>query len=190
MSISNLIHLKIWRVGWGSYIVELADTHLFINNTMDAEVYLAQKEMQLLDDNSFKEIILTKEWVAGIPTDAGVYVLKLAGEVVYVGETGNLRGRLTDLLDSRHHSVRRTLGKKLFSTRKGYMPASERKKFPYEIELLLDQYIMQSFSISYIVVQLGRKELEERIERSIRSASKLNKRGKRKNGYQVKDLSS
>jgi hypothetical protein len=155
---------------------------------MDVEAYLTQMEQQLLDDYNFKEISLTNDWVSGIPVEAGVYVLKEENEVIYVGETGSLRGRMKDLLDSRHHSVRRTLGHNLFSNLDGYACATVKSKFPHEIEDLLDCHIRQKVFISYIVIPLGRKELEERVERIILSAAKLNKRGKRKTGIVSKNI--
>ena len=65
---------------------------------MDIETYLLDLESALLDEANWQEIELTRLWTATILQKAGVYALKENNELVYVGETGNLRGRMTDLL--------------------------------------------------------------------------------------------
>ena len=147
---------------------------------MNAENYLLELEKELLDNDNFQEIKLTNDWVSRIPNEPGVYVLKEKSTIIYVGETGSLSARMKDLLDSRHHSVRRTLGQKLFSNHKDFSQATIRSKFPVEIEGLLDKYIINNISLAIKVTTIGRKELEERIENKIVKESKLNKRGKRK----------
>lgn len=97
-----------------------------------------------------------------------------------MGETGNLKGRMNDLLDSRHHTVRRTIGQKLFSTMEGFQKATTKSKFPEHIESLVNEHICTKLSLAFLEVKLGRKELEELIEPSIGIDIRLNKRGKRK----------
>lgn len=87
---------------------------------MDIEQYLLNLESTLIKDDNWQKIVLTRQWTATIPSKAGVYALKENNELVYVGETGNLRGRMNDLLDSRHHTVRRSIGKKLFALMKDF----------------------------------------------------------------------
>lgn len=142
--------------------------------------YLQSLKHSLLDPDNWRPITLTREWVELAPDEAGVYVLKHMGELVYVGETGNLRGRMQDLLNSRQHSVRRTLGKKLFSDHEGFAPATERVKFPDHIETLLNSHFTTNLSIAYLEVSLGRKELEELIDSELNPLFRLNKRGKRR----------
>jgi hypothetical protein len=48
-----------------------------------------------------------------IPAKAGGYILIEGNGIVYVIETGNLCGRMRDLLDSKHYAVRRTIGEKV-----------------------------------------------------------------------------
>lgn len=142
--------------------------------------YLTDLKSQLFKADNWNEISLTREWTSTIPSKAGVYTLREDAEIVYVGETGNLKGRMNDLLDSRHHTIRRTIGKKLFSTHKGFIQATTRIKFPDEFEVLVNKHICNKLKIAYLTVELGRKELEEFIERDIKAEIKLNKRGKRK----------
>lgn len=148
---------------------------------MEIDEYLQKLENELLDDDNFQEIGLTKDWSLTIPPVAGVYILKDRDKIVYVGETGNLRARMRDFLDSRQHSVRRTLGKNLFSEHHGFIQATTSLKFSHEVEVSLNNYIKGNYKLAFKEITLGRKELEERIEKLIDLEVKLNKRGKRKN---------
>ena len=149
---------------------------------MEIELYLDQLKDKLLHKSNWKQLTLTREWTAGIPNLAGVYALKQtdSDNLVYVGETGSLRGRMKDLLDSGHHTVRRTIGERFYFEIEGFVKATSKVKFPDHIEILVNDHICTKLSIAYIEVKLGRKELEEFIQDSINIDMRLNKRGKRK----------
>lgn len=147
---------------------------------MEIEHYLENLKKTLLSKNNFRKVIMTRDWASKIPSSAGVYVFKDSDKIVYVGETGNLRGRMKDLLDSRHHTVRRTIGERFYSSIPGFKKATTKIKFPENIELLVNDHICTKFSLSYLEVRLGRKELEEEIQNIIDITVRLNKRGKRK----------
>lgn len=144
--------------------------------------YLRALQSKLLHADNWKAIRFSKEWVGQAPNAAGVYVLKEGNNLVYVGETGNLKGRMRDLLDSRQHCLRRTLGEKLYSTQEGFLKATASTKFPGQFEVLLNQHMTTSLMIAYLEVPLGRKELEELIDSELCPTYRLNKRGKRKGG--------
>jgi hypothetical protein len=146
---------------------------------MDIDQYLTKLRDDILHPDNWQAVTLTRQWTNQIPSEAGVYVLKENEKIVYVGETGNLKGRMNDLLDTRHHTVRRTIGEKLFSKKEGFIKATTKTKFPDHIECLVNEHICENLKIAYLVVQLGRKELEEFIEASIARDLRLNKRGKR-----------
>ncbi len=149
-------------------------------HSMDTDKYIADLKEQLLKPDNWQPLVMSRQWTAKIPTTAGVYVLKEGQQIVYVGETGNLRERMNDLLDSRHHTIRRTIGEKFYSTKDGFVQATTKNKFPEHIEVLVNNHICTKLSLAYLEVPLGRKELEESIETVIEADSKLNKRGKRK----------
>lgn len=155
---------------------------------IDIEEYLSNLSSIILEYSNWSNITLTRAWAASIKDRPGVYALKekYKNSIIYVGETGSLRGRMSDLLDSRHHTVRRSIGEKHFAHITGFERATTRKKFPEHIELMVDKYIESNLMLSILEVQLGRKELEEFIEDRIDRNCKLNKRGKRKskNGLQ------
>ncbi len=143
--------------------------------------YLQRLYESLVKEDKWQSAILTHVWSKEFPSEAGVYAFRLGTKLVYVGETGNLAGRMKDLLDSRHHSLRRTIGLTLFSEVEGFVPATTKKKFPQHIETLDDNHIRNQLKVAYLEVKLGRKELEELIERDkFEEGNKLNKRGKRK----------
>ena len=147
---------------------------------MDEKKYLEKLRQKLFRQDNFRQVTMTREWAKEIPSKAGVYVFKDNEKIVYVGETGNLRGRMKDLLDSRHHTIRRTIGVKFYSTIDGFVKATTKFKFPEHIEILVNGHICEKLLLAYVEVSLGRKELEEMIESNIDKEVRLNKRGKRK----------
>lgn len=142
--------------------------------------YLKSQRSKLIRVGNHRKILMTREWTKLAPETAGVYVIIENKKIVYVGETGNLRGRMTDLLDSRHHTVRQTIGKKHYSKVKGFKPASSKKKFPPHVENLVNDHICKRCYMSYLEVPIGRKELEEFIQNEIEAENGLNIRRKRK----------
>ena len=136
---------------------------------MDEEKYIRTLEKNLLSADRNKAEI-THKWANTFPTDSGVYMARQGNKIVYVGETGSLRGRMQDMLDTRHHNLRRHIGFELFGEK-----ASTTEKF--KDEKALDTFIKENIFISFIVVKLGRKELEERIVAKF--DPKYNRKGKR-----------
>lgn len=125
--------------------------------------YLNDIENAIIHKGERKTIELSCKWVDSFPAEAGVYVVFDRDKAVYAGETGNIRGRMRDLLDSRHHTLRRSVGKINFHKENGYKNADTKNKFPEHIEQLVTQYITDKFRLCHLAVSLGRKELEERI---------------------------
>lgn len=142
--------------------------------------YLKSLRSKLIRVSNHRKIFMTREWTRLAPTEAGVYVIIENKKIIYVGESGNLQGRMTDLLDSRHHTVRRTIGKKHYFNVKGFKSATSKKKFPPHIEDLVNDHICKRCYMSYLEVPIGRKELEEFIQNEIEAENGLNIRSKRK----------
>ena len=84
-------------------------------------------------------------------------------KLIYVGETGSLRGRMKQVRDTRNHTLRRQVGAAKFSDRISYQPATSKRKFPESIEGMLNTYIEKNLSVKVLPVLLGRKEIEERL---------------------------
>ena len=95
------------------------------------------------------------------PEAPGVYCIFDGDVLVYVGETGDLRGRMRDLKETRNHTFRRNLGTKLFKDRDDFAPASASTCFPSALEVELSQYMGKQISVCGMVVHFGRKEIEE-----------------------------
>lgn len=147
---------------------------------MNIEKYLNDLELQLLDKKNWRNFITNRSFTSTIPKEPGVYIILENENIVYAGESGNLQARINDFLDTRNHSLRRKLGKNLFNKKQGFIMGTAKIKFPSKIEILLNKHIQKYFIISFLKINLGRKELEERIVNSMQKEFKLNVRGKRK----------
>lgn len=129
----------------------------------EIEKYLFELENNLLNKSEQFNIKITRDWVKQFPEEAAVYLFREVGKICYIGETGNLKGRMGDILSTYHHTLRRNLGQHYFANHPLYEKASSRKKYAPEIELLLNERIENHLTMSYILTDLGRKELEERL---------------------------
>ncbi|MDE5487300.1 hypothetical protein [Elizabethkingia meningoseptica] len=127
------------------------------------EEYLVKFENELLNNSEKKKIELSRSWANSFPNEAAVYIFREDGEICYVGETGSIQGRMNDILNTKNHTLRRNLGNHYFSELPNYEKPSSRKGFCEEIENLLNKKIITDLTVSYILVDLGRKELEERL---------------------------
>ncbi len=152
----------------------------------EIEEYLIKLEYKLLIEAKRHSIELNRQWPNQFPETAGVYVLRDKNEICYVGETGKLRGRMIDILDTRNHTFRRSLGSSLFCDRSDYTKVSPSKTFCPDIEELLNSYISTNLSVSLIPVILGRKELEETlIDKFLPRYNQKGKRGTKKSYTKV-----
>jgi excinuclease UvrABC nuclease subunit len=133
-------------------------------------------EKHLFDSANWKEMKLSRQWAKSFPEDSGVYMLFEVGRLVYVGESGSLSGRVMDMLNSQHHTVRRALGELRFKDVPGYMKATSSIKYPEHIEKMVEE-TMKGFKISVLPIPFGRKEFEEHIESKYKP--ELNRKGKR-----------
>lgn len=141
------------------------------------EDYLSKLENELLN-GKWQLVENSLSWAEKFQSVAGVYAVKEEGIICYVGETGNIKKRMRDLLDTRNHSLRRTIGCARFAEQKGYEIATPSRKFPPQFEEELNRVFEDNFEVSAIEVPIGRKELEERLVEKLKP--KYNKREKRK----------
>ncbi|MBB6004900.1 GIY-YIG nuclease family protein [Arcicella rosea] len=143
----------------------------------EIKIYLQELEKKLLSDNNRKSIKLTRDWTKQFPTDAGVYLIRESGEISYVGETGSIRARMADLLNTQNHVIRRTIGHTKYKDHISFEKATSQKKFIPEIEIKLNNWIESQLEVSILTVELGRKELEEFLYD--KHKPKYNNKGKR-----------
>ncbi|HEX7691385.1 MAG TPA: hypothetical protein VF408_03290 [Sediminibacterium sp.] len=146
--------------------------------TFDTIKYLQSLCDNLLHECEDHRIELTRAWASNFPSQPGVYVFRDKTKIIYVGETGNLRGRMKDMIDTRNHVLRRNIGNKLYNTVKGFEPATARRKFIDVIEDMLNTHIKENLTICCMTIGLGRKELEEKIQKDFNP--EYNQKGLRK----------
>jgi hypothetical protein len=96
--------------------------------TQEIQKYLQGLEQKLLSDKYRQSIKLTREWAKQFSTDAGVYLIRENGKISYVGETGSIRARMTDLLNTQNHVIRRTIGNTKYKDHSGFEKATSQKK--------------------------------------------------------------
>lgn len=150
---------------------------------------LSEKEIQnimqelenlLFKKNKRKRIDLTLDWIKKMPSEPGIYAVFEKDKLVYIGESGNIKGRMKDLRDSRHHQLRRNIGKIKFSDIEGYIDANSKVKFPEHIDNEIDNYLNRKCLVSILPLYFGRKEFEEYIFSKYELFKCFNKKGKRK----------
>ncbi|MBU0905237.1 MAG: GIY-YIG nuclease family protein [Firmicutes bacterium] len=81
-------------------------------------------EKHLLDIPRYQ--IYSREWKTFAPDHAGVYFVWEDDTVIYVGESANIQKRMSDLQRTRNHTLRRKIGKELFSKHELYSEASSK----------------------------------------------------------------
>ena len=126
---------------------------------------LRQQELQCMENyffcsSNWQRVKLTMEWAKSFPAEAGVYILFHKRKPVYVGETGRISGRMSDLRNTKNHTVRRSIGKERFSNCAGYKRAKPKRDFPEHIEKLVEGVLCE-FYVCAKPVNFGRKEIEE-----------------------------
>jgi hypothetical protein len=128
--------------------------------SIEVTKHLEQLEVQLMNKPRVP-INFSRNWSSYFDNRAGVYAVFDRDDLIYVGETGNLKERMKDIRRTVNHSFRRSLGKQLFSHNKDFQAATSKKKFDQNIETSLNKYCEKNISIAAFPVELGRKELEE-----------------------------
>jgi len=140
-------------------------SYLFMRPMTKSEIeqYLLKLENTLIHKVDERSVKISRDWVKQFPEEAAVYLFREDGEICYIGETGNLKGRMGDILNTQNHTIRRNIGQYYFANHPLYEKASSRKKYAPEIEILLNERIENHLTMSFILTDLGRKELEERL---------------------------
>ena len=97
-----------------------------------------------------RPLIARGSWASDVPNVAGVYAIweRRSNLLVYVGETSDLRSRLSDLGRYPNHTFRRTAAKRLHVERSAG-------------EAVLSAAIAKRYEIAFLPVAFGRAELEE-----------------------------
>lgn len=133
-----------------------------MKNDKDQKEYLNYL-IDCLINKKRQPIVLNRNWSREFFDMPGVYVFFENNNIVYVGETASIKERMRDILDTRHHTLRRKIGALNFSEVIGYKKANSKIKFVPKIEDSVSDWMIKKMKLSFIQVSLGRKELEELI---------------------------
>ena len=129
---------------------------------MNVNLIIRKIEKQIFMKSNRIKYAPSIEWLKVIPTEAGIYGFFKNDKIVYIGETGSLKGRIKDSTRTVNHTLRRTIGKIRYKNIIGYKEATSYKKFPDHIEKLINRY-MSNLYIVIIPISFGRSEIEEYI---------------------------
>ncbi|MBS1586873.1 MAG: hypothetical protein JSS82_15165 [Bacteroidetes bacterium] len=144
------------------------------------ETYFKTIAKVLLEPSHRKAIRLEKSWYNQFDAVPGIYTIYEGDKLIYVGETGSIRGRMKDLSNTLNHTFRRTLGEKLFINHPNYTRATASKGYHPQIEHELNTYMQDHLSVCCLKLNLGRKEFEEWLQEDQKDIRFLNKRKARK----------
>lgn len=102
------------------------------------------------------------------PNYPGVYALFFNNELVYIGETADIKKRMKDLKKTYNHTFRRKLGFHFFEDAK-----IEGQKFSDIIENRLNLIFNNYITVSFIEVNFGRTEIENYLIQSYKEKCSL-----------------
>ncbi|MFC5449148.1 hypothetical protein ACFPOG_12820 [Paenibacillus aestuarii] len=89
------------------------------------------------------------------PMEAGLYFVWENQDLVYVGESGNIKKRMANLKSTPNHTLRRKIGQSL-----GYTLQKNDMFLPLE-EQHLNLYCSTHCEVAFVPIPVGRREIEE-----------------------------
>lgn len=131
-------------------------TYLLSDNELKDILFRADKELKDCEKIKFQRLNKWRKEI--IPDFPGVYALYERREekyfLLYIGETGNLRERMSDICRTVNHTFRRQLACKHFNVPKA------KGKLAKETENMLNKFFDENLYVSFIKVNFGRTEIE------------------------------
>lgn len=135
----------------------------FILEDIELKLLLKRAESILLEQSRRIRFEKCNDWRKNsVPNGPGVYVIfDSDGTMLYVGESGKVKERMSDITRTANHSFRRELGVRRFNGELARKENGKRaNKFIDDIEQLLDDYFVNNLYISFLEVNFGRLEIE------------------------------
>lgn len=95
-----------------------------------------------------------KKWSSNFPNKPGIYAIFDQGELVYIGETADLKERMKDVKRTYNHSFRKKLGRHLYDAQ------IVKNKYSDQVEADLNEYFELNLTFTFRVLIFGRLEVE------------------------------
>jgi hypothetical protein len=96
-------------------------------------------------------------WKNHFPDMPGVYAAFENSKLIYIGQTADLRARMSDISRTYNHTLRKKIG---LSKLKGTII---KNKFSDDIEKKLTDYMVQNISFTFHALSFGRLEVESKL---------------------------
>jgi hypothetical protein len=110
-------------------------------------------EYHLLNDEKL-QFSYDTNWKNHFPKLAGIYAIFENSNLVYIGQTSELRSRMSDIRRTYNHTFRKKIGLLRLNG------AIIKSKFSNEIEDKLTAYMVNNCSFTYCAIPFGRLEVE------------------------------
>lgn len=116
---------------------------------------LIKAETKLFDSPRIK-FKKCKNWRNdNVPNESGIYaIFENDDELIYIGESGNLKERMNEINRTVNHSFRKQFG------HLRYNGIKSKKKFSNNVEIQLDEYFANNLYVSFLPINFGRLEIE------------------------------
>lgn len=112
-------------------------------------------------------------WTKNFPKEPGVYAFFIDNELSYIGETAEIKSRMSDSRRTYNHSFRKKVGRIDFDSE------VFGKKFPEPVEASLNSFFEEKVSVSFVAIDFGRLEIESELIDSYPDGQLYNSIGKR-----------
>ena len=134
---------------------------------------IVQEVKDLLENGNKIFYDFSRNWIKEFPKEPGVYAFFENSTLIYIGETADLRSRMSDSRRTYNHSFRKKVGKFIFNSE------IENSKYPDLIESRLNKYFEELITVSFVTIYFGRLEIESSLMDHYPKSQLLNSIGKR-----------
>ena len=132
-----------------------------LSHSLSSEL-LVKHEVILRDPSQSLRYEPGLDWTLSFPKQPGIYVVFMEGKPVYVGESGNVRARMSDLRRTMNHTLRRKLGNEYMTSHPQFTRVlNSKQRFHDSVEMELNIWMQSNLAIRGIAIAFGRVEIEE-----------------------------
>jgi len=123
----------------------------------ELEKVITEIDEELLNKANWKKFSYNINWNNDISKKPGVYAAFEKDELIYIGQTADLKSRMSDIRRTYNHTLRKKIGKERLKA------SLVKNKFSNEIEEKLTQYMVEHISFSFQPISFGRLEVESQL---------------------------